>query len=77
LDEHPALVRYYYEAGGVASQLTGETKIDYSEGIRVLRYMVRVLALSRGELNEGDFVLNREKHAIFDTTNCVQGTYVM
>ena len=29
------------------------------------------------EVNEGDFVLNREKHPIFDTTNCVQGTYVM
>jgi hypothetical protein len=26
---------------------------------------------------EGELVLNREKHPIFDTTNCVQGTYVM
>jgi hypothetical protein len=38
---------------------------------------VRVLLVSRGELNEGKLVLNREKHPIFDTTNCVQGTYVM
>jgi hypothetical protein len=33
--------------------------------------------LMRAELNKGELVLNREKHPIFDTTNCVQGTYVM
>ena len=26
---------------------------------------------------ERKLVLNREKHPIFDTTNCIQGTYVM
>ena len=45
-------------------------------GKRRPRY-VRVLYLSTGEVNEGDFVLNREKHPVFDATNCVQGTYVM
>ena len=27
--------------------------------------------------NKGELVLNREKHPIFDTTNCIQGTYMM
>ena len=26
---------------------------------------------------EGELVLNREKHPIYDTTNCIQGTYMM
>ena len=39
--------------------------------------LVRVVPVTTGEVNDGDFVLNCEKHPIFDTTNCVQGTYVM
>ena len=42
-----------------------------------LENVVRVEHLTSGELNEREPVLNREKQPIFDTTNCVQGTYVM
>ena len=43
----------------------------------VVSRVVRVEHLTSGELNEREPMLNREKHPIFDTTNCVQGTYVM